>query len=174
MNKPVRIATMTLTAIVATASMSSAARPIHYGAVSDAELGNCDRIHWQGRTDQSVPCYESILQSDAAAEIRAEAAWALRDPHGANRLFQAATARNPGNASILARWGDLYADTHQDAEAMNIYREALAADSTHAHALLGAARLLVGSFNDEANGYLEPLLDNTDLHEGARPAPGCC
>ncbi len=168
MSRPVRFAAMTLTAIVATASASSAARPIHYGAVSDAALEECDQLHWRGRTAQSIPCYERVLQSDAAAEIRAEAAWALRDPHGANRLFQAASAGSPGNASILARWGDLFADTHQDAEAMNIYREALAADSTHAHALLGAARLLVGSFNDEANGYLEPLLDNADLHEGAR------
>lgn len=155
-------------AAIAAAAMPSAARPIHYGAVSEPALDKCDQLHWQGRAEQSTPCYESLLQSDAPAEIRAEAAWALNDLHTANRLFQAAGASKPDDASLLARWGDLYADSHQDAEAMEIYREALAADPAHGHAMLGAARLLAGGFDDAANSYLEPLLSNATLHEGAQ------
>ncbi len=144
------------------------ARPIHYGAVADAALAECDRLSWRGQNREARPCYRDILASSAPGAIRAEAAWALKDLHTANRLFQAANQNNPGDADILSRWGDLYADTHQDAEAMDIYREALAADANHAFAMLGAARVLVGGFDDAANRYLEPLLTNATLPEGAQ------
>ena len=163
---PVRIC-VTVVAAVATVAAANA-RPIHYGAVDDAALAECDGYHWRGRADRSTPCYEAVLASGADDEIRAEAAWALDDLHAANRLFQSASKRKPGDPAVLTRWGDLYADTHQDAEAMDIYREALAADSQYAFAMLGAARVLVGGFDEAANRYLEPLLTNATLDDGAR------
>lgn len=144
------------------------ARPIHYGAVDSAALKACDERHWRGERAEAESCYESLYGSDASDAVRAEAAWALGDLHAANRLFQAANNADPGNPAILTRWGDLYADSHQDAEAMDIYREALEADGQHPFALLGAARVLAGSFDDAANNYLEPLLTNATLHEGAQ------
>ena len=144
------------------------ARPIQYAAVSNAALDNCDRLHWRGQAEDAHRCYQSVLQSGEAVDVRAEAAWALNDLHTANRLFQSAAALEPANSGILTRWGDLYADSHQDAEAMDLYREALALDGDNAFAMLGAARTLAGSFDDEANRYLEPLLDNATLAEGAR------
>ena len=143
-------------------------RPIHYGAINDPSLARCDALEWRGDREQSEPCYRDILSGDAAAKIRAEAAWALGDLHEANRLFQSAAATTPDDADVRSRWGSLYASTHQDAEAMKLYREALAADSQHAFAMLGAAQLLVGGFNDAANEFLEPLLTNATLHDGAR------
>ena len=162
-----RVALITTLATLATLAAAEA-RPIDYGAVDDPALAACDGYRWRGQTDRSAPCYEAVLESDAAEEIRAEAAWALADLHSANRLFQAALRRKPGDAAILTRWGDLYAATHQNAEAMDIYREALAADSQHGFALLGAARVLVGGFDEAANRYLEPLLTNATLDAGAR------
>jgi tetratricopeptide (TPR) repeat protein len=150
------------------ASLPAIARPIHYAAVSSAELDKCDRQYWRGQVEEARRCYQAVLQSDGDAEIRAEAAWGLNDLHTANRLFQTAAALKPDNAGIRTRWGDLYADSHQDAEAMALYREALALDSDDAFAMLGAARTLAGRFDDEANRYLEPLLDNATLAEGAR------
>lgn len=144
------------------------ARPIHYGAVADAALALCDRMSWRGRSREANGCYRAILESDAPDAMRAEAAWALRDLHAANRLFRSAAKENPADPDILSRWGDLYADSHQDAEAMDIYREALAADAEHAFAMLGAARVLVGGFDEAANAYLEPLLSNATLPDGAR------
>ena len=143
-------------------------RPIHYGAVNDASLAQCDELEWRGDRQRSEPCYRDILASDAVAHVRAEAAWALGDLHEANRLFQSAGTAAPDDANVRARWGDLYAHTHQDAEAMKLYREALDADSQHAYAMLGAARLLVRGFSDAANEYLEPLLTNATLDDGAR------
>jgi len=147
---------------------SGESRPIHYGAVGDASLAACDALHWRGRRDASTTCYRELLSGAAAAGIRAEAAWALNDLHLANRLFQEAVQDRPGDAGVLTRWADLYADTHQDAEAMEIYREALAVDSDHAWARLGAARVLTRSFDDAAAQWLEPLLADESLPAGAR------
>ena len=130
------------------ASWPALAREIHYGAVSHPALDACDRMAWRGQIDASRTCYRELFGSDAPAAIRAEAAWALNDLPTANTLFRQAAAVMPGDAAIRARWGDLYADSHQDGDAMVLYGEALAIDSQHAYALLGAARLLVGGFDD--------------------------
>jgi tetratricopeptide (TPR) repeat protein len=157
-----------LVAVALLAAPFAAAREIHYGAVTDADLLACDRQHWHGEVDASRQCYRELLEGDRPAAVRAEAAWALNDRQFANRLFRDAAAAAPDDPSIRQRWGDLFADSHQDAEAMNLYREALEIDSGNDFALLGAARLLVGGFDDEANTYLEPLLNDATRADGAR------
>lgn len=146
------------------------AREIHYGAVDHAELGRCDAAYWRGQHDEATRCYQGILGGDVPTAIRAEAAWALRDLQMANRLFQAAVREHPEDADIRTRWGDLYADSHQAGEAMNIYREALGIDPAHPRARLGSARVLSGSFDDAANTYLQPLLADADGPDGVRAA----
>ena len=160
--------TACLVALVASASASG--REIHYGAAADPALLACDVLEWRGKLSAAEDCYRDLLGSDREAAVRAEAAWALDDLQLANRLFRDAAARYPDDASIRVRWGDLFADSHQDTEAMNLYLEALERDSANAFAMLGAARLLVGGFDDEANGYLEPLLTDESRHAGARAA----
>ena len=152
------------------AAVPVAARDIHYGAVSHTALDSCDAQQWRGQREAADRCYRELLQSDAPAEIRAEAAWALNDMQLANRLFRQAAADMPDNAGIMVRWGDLFANSHQDGEAMNIYREALALDDANDFAYLGAARVLVGGFDDAANTYLEPLLSDATRADGARAA----
>ena len=147
---------------------SANARPIHYNAVDNDALATCDAAEWRGQANDAERCYQELLASDSPTAIRAEAAWALGDLHAANRLFQSASRQTQNDPVLLTRWGDLYADTHNDAEAMSLYNEALAADSGYAYAQLGAARLLAGSFSEAANQYLEPLLSNSTLPAGAR------
>ena len=149
-----------MVAICLSGSRFAAARGIHYGAVVDARLLECDRQHWQGMIADAETCYQALLRSDAPASIRAEAAWALDDLQVANQLFRQALQSNPGDAATRSRWGDLYADSHQDGEAMNLYREALDEDASVDFAVLGAARLLAGRFDTEANAYLDEILDD--------------
>jgi len=144
------------------------ARGIHYGAVSDPALLECDRQHWSGLLNESGACYQALLQSSASDALRAEAAWALNDLQLANSLFRQALQQHPDDAVTRARWGDLYADSHQDGEAMNLYREALTTNPANAFASLGAARLLAGSFDNEANAYLEALLADSAMAAGAQ------
>jgi tetratricopeptide (TPR) repeat protein len=74
----------------------------------------------------------------------------------------------PDDTGTRVRWGDLFAASHQDAEAMNIYREALQSEPNNAFAKLGSAHVLVGTFDDAANTYLEPLLSDSTTDDGAR------
>lgn len=161
-------ACLALIALLMFAALPLQAREIHYGAVKHDGLLECDRLHWRGRLDESSACYQALLSGNVPLAIRAEAAWALNDLQLANRLFKEAVAAEPQNAGIRVRWGDLFADSHQDAEAMNIYREALGIDATNAFAILGAARVLVGGFDDAANSYLERLLTDATRDNGAR------
>ena len=120
---PLRWPTACLLALVVSASASG--REIHYGAADDLALLACDALEWRGELSAAENCYRDLLGSDREAAVRAEAAWALDDLQLANRLYRDAAARSPDDASIRVRWGDLFADSHQDAEAMNLYREAL-------------------------------------------------
>jgi len=146
------------------------ARDIHYGSITDPDLLRCDRLSWTGQQPAAANCYRVLLAGNSTAAVKAEAAWALGDLKLANQHFRFATSANPDDASIRVRWGDLFADSHQDSEAMNIYREALDIDGTHAFAQLGAASVLVGGFDDAANTFLEPLLTDELMPSGARAA----
>jgi len=153
--------------ILAAAPAVVQGRGIHYGAVSDAAVLDCDQQHWHGQLEESRLCYANLLRDDTPAATKAEAAWAQGNLKQANEWFRAAMAANPQDHGTKVRWGDLFADSHQNGEAMNIYREVLAEDAANAFAMLGAARVLVDSFEDAANGYLEPLMTGTATHDGA-------
>ena len=155
-------------ALVACTIGTAAARGIHYGAVADAALLECDRLQWRGQQADATNCYRVLQNGDSTVAIRAEAAWALRDLQTANRLFRQALALWPDDAATRVRWGDLYADSHQDGEAMNLYNEALANDASNAFAKLGAARLLVGGFAAEAAAALDAVLEDPAASDGAR------
>lgn len=144
------------------------ARDIHYGAVSDPGVTACDRLHWSGRITESRACYAELLQSSDSLPVRAEAAWALKDLKAANHYFRQAMRESPDDVATRVRWGDLYADSHQNAEAMEIYREALQEDENSEFARLGAARVLAGSFDEAVNVFLKPLLADTRTSDGAR------
>ncbi|MGI9204388.1 MAG: tetratricopeptide repeat protein [Woeseiaceae bacterium] len=148
----------------------SLARDIHYGAIGNTDLLRCDRLAWTGKQNEARTCYQQLLVGEAMPEVKAEAAWALGDLQSANAQFRLAASQRPDSAAIRVRWGDLFADSHQDGEAMNIYREALELDGVNPFARLGAARLLVGGFDDAANSFLEPLLTDQSVAAGARAA----
>ena len=143
------------------------ARGIHYGAVTDPAVLECDRLHWRGQLEDSRLCYANLLRIETPAAIKAEAAWALNNLKQANEWFRSAMAENPNDYATKVRWGDLFADSHQNGEAMNIYREVLAEDAGNAFAMLGAAQVLVDGFEDTANAYLEPLMTGQVPGDGA-------
>lgn len=147
---------------------NAASRSIHYGAVQDPQVLACDLLNWRGDISAAESCFTDLLQGNAVAGVKAEAAWALNDLQQANHWFQQATRIAPDDVAIRVRWADLFAASHQNAEAMNIYREALTMDPDDGFANLGAAKALIGGFDDAANIYLEKLLNNANVADGAR------
>jgi tetratricopeptide (TPR) repeat protein len=166
----VRTSSRVLTMLAASCLLlpvSADARGIHYGAVTDPAILDCDQLQWRGQTEKSRLCYAELLRSTTPSSTKAEAAWALNNLKQANEWFRAATVESPDDHATKVRWGDLFAASHQNGEAMNIYREVLDEDPANAFAMLGAARVLVGSFEDAANSYLDPLMAGTTLNDGA-------
>ena len=144
------------------------ARDIHYGAVSDARLGQCDTAEWQGKQADARTCYRSVLQASPDPAIRAEAMWALGDLKSANDLFKQAAAAQPKSSRVRARWARLFIDTHQEQDAMMLYEEALELDEDDAYAAVGTAEVLAGRFESKAAELLDPIVDNDKAPVGAR------
>jgi tetratricopeptide (TPR) repeat protein len=147
---------------------SVVARNIHYGAVTEPVLLECDAMQWSGRRAAADLCYSNLLQRSANPLARAEAAWALGDLKTANNWFQEAASLQPDSAAVRQRWGDLYADTYQYQEAMELYTEALERDPENAFASVGAARVLSQSYLSAGEKYLEQVLTKPEAPAGAR------
>lgn len=140
------------------AAFPAAARGIHYGAVTDAGVLACDQQQWRGQRDAASRCYRALLTASSSLATRAEVAWALGDVKSANDLFSAAVKQR-STPALLTRWGELYAETHQNSEALKLFKEALQADANYAFAQVGAASVLVDQFAAQANEYLQPVVD---------------
>ncbi len=155
------VAALTLTTAVA------GARDIHYGAVTDAALLECDRAEWSGQRETALGCYTNLLAVGSAA-IRAEAAWALGDLKTANRWFREAAAVAADDLTLKTRWGELFAASHQDAEASELFAEVMADDPDHAFARVAGAELADGRFDPAGIAALNTLLDDDQAPAGAR------
>ena len=140
------------------------ARPFHYGGITNEALANCDSDYWAGQLESASDCYAAILSSAEPNEIKAEATWALGDRQAANGLFDDADGLSADEQSImLTRWADLYAESHQLQEALNIYTEAAQLDEGNVYAKLGAMLVLLESNDAQAEESLRGLTDDIAL-----------
>ena len=144
-----------------------AARGIHYGAVTDSALMACDVQQWRGQREAAARCYRALFTGSTQLAVRAEVAWALGDVKSANELFGAAIKQR-STPALLTRWGELYAEKHQNAEALKLYQEALQLDKNFAFAQVGAASVLVYQYAAQANEYLQPVIEGKNVPAGAK------
>ena len=149
---------------------NSNARPLHYGAVESLALKECDGLQWIGKTNQAQKCYQALLTNQPALEIQAEAAWALGDEQQASRLFDSASRQDLSNiekSQIISRWGDLFVDTYQFQDALDLYQQAIELFEDNQHAELGVALVLHESASSNATEQLATIKDSTD-HNGVK------
>src|SRR5579871_1934406 len=92
----------------------------------------------------STLCLFLCLAAGVSAQTleRAEALWKAHDYDGANTAFKALVAAQPKNALARVRWGNLFYERFNPAEAGKLYEEALGIDPKNALALLGEAQIL--------------------------------
>ena len=105
----------------------------------------------------------------AAAFFRlARAATALGAFQDANDFFRDANRQAPDDPSINAAWGALFLAKHNPGDAMKSFQEALRVDANHVPALLGAARVSLGTNPPGARKALEHVLEldgnNVEAH----------
>ena len=143
-----------LTFALATACLVDAATP-----------EDCWTLAFSDR-DSAQNCFIELLEHEYPAVV-AEAAWGLDDVQAANRAFRLAVGREPDNADIKVRWGELFLATYQVADAQTLFGEALEIDPTHAGAKLGLARVAFDRFEAEARRLVQGVLDAEPDHTGA-------
>ena len=144
------------------------AREIPYGEIHDPAVQRCDALNWSPRHGDAQACYRELARGGAGAAAAAEGAWALGDVTRANALFQAASVERPNDATVRARWGELYVDTHQPQQAMDLFREALARDAHDSYARIDIASVLDDQFATEAHQALVEAMSDAAAPAGAR------
>jgi tetratricopeptide (TPR) repeat protein len=120
-----------------------------YAATPDA----CWTMRRHGQEQQAHACFEQLTGSKSAYD-QAEGFWGLEDWANANTAFREATKPEASPALYKVRWGMLLHERFNNAEAADLFREALAKDPKNAQAYLGLAIVSAEDFNGQAAEYL--------------------
>ena len=108
-------------------------------SVAALELGLLGKM--LGRADAKAILNRVAAQSQDLL-VAARALRALGEFKEANDTFRSAASRAPKDPEVNSEWGELYLDTHQNADALELFTIALGTDPTWTPALLGAAASL--------------------------------
>ena len=109
----------------------------------------CWTMRRHGQESQAHMCFEQLTSSNSAYD-RAEGAWGLEDWGGANTAFREATQSPTSPALYKVRWGMLLHERFNNAEAADLFREALEKDPNNAQAHLGLAIVYAEDFSGKA------------------------
>jgi cellulose synthase operon protein C len=124
----------------------SIAQEIDYDPRRAMELRECDDPRYRGRVPLARDCYRKLIEDSGNLIVQAEAAWALGDTQRANTLFREAANANERSVQPRVRWGRLFLYTHQHADALTLFQEALERSQNDVHAKLGMAHVLAEQF----------------------------
>jgi tetratricopeptide (TPR) repeat protein len=92
----------------------------------------------------------SLLSLQAQTLERAETFWKQQQYEAANAEFRALVAAQPKNPDYRVRWGRLFLERFNGAEAAKLFEEALQIKKDHAGALLGLALVAAEDFEGKA------------------------
>ncbi len=109
-------------------------------AAGAESVSDCEKHVHYGRTAQARACYLALTNSSNPA-IRAEGLWHTGDKFGANEAFKLAVKQHPEDPAVKVRWGHLYLEYDQAADAADLFKEALGLNEKYAPALLGMAQV---------------------------------
>ncbi len=119
--------------------------------LGDPALALAELLTRTGRREDAVPIWQAMLRAGQAQRTgltlsrAARAAQALGQVRLANAYFQTATNLAPDDPRIHTRWGDLFLEKFNEAEARASYETALKADPQYVPALIGIARAVADS-----------------------------
>jgi cellulose synthase operon protein C len=143
-------------------ALQASAMQIDYDNRRAASLRNCDEPLYRGQADAARACFQSLMRSTRDALTQAESAWALGDLRGANELFRQAVAASDSAVLPRVRWGRMFQDAGQTADAMRLFQEALQASPRDVGARLAMTRATAEQFNGDVTAPLAELLAQDD------------
>jgi cellulose synthase operon protein C len=114
---------------------------------------DCWSLRKHGHQTEARACFDSLTRSGDAYS-RAEGFWGLEEWQRSNEQFRLATQPANSKALFKVRWGMLLHQRFNDAEAADLFREALEKEPTSAPAYLGLAIVSAGLFDGKATEYL--------------------
>ena len=107
-----------------------------------SEVQACAALKHHGDPNTRA-CYQRLTRSSDPA-VQGEGFWALGDFKSANDAFRAAVKARPKDPAPRVRWGRLFLDHYQAADAQDLFKEALDLDKDCAPAARGSARSMPG------------------------------
>ena len=122
------------------------------------ELRPCDELMDRGQRSQARRCYFELLNSTSDPATQAEAYWAVGSFQSANEHFRESVKTQPDDPDARVRWGYLFLETHNPAEAAKLFDEALKIDETHLAAKLAKAVVLSNRFEGAAAKLAKEVL----------------
>ena len=134
---------------------------IEYSLDRAEALVACDQQLYRGARAEAAACYRTLLAQNPDLRIKAEAARAAGDVRAANTFFQTAIKEYPEDAALRTRWGELFAATHQNNEAVKLFEEALELDSAYAPAKIGLAKVAAGRYEEKTREWAQQVIDET-------------
>ncbi len=120
------------------------------------DLARCVALRHHGDPG-TQQCYQALTRSRDPG-VQAEGFWGLRDYKAANDAFRAAVKAQPKDPNVRVRWGRMYLEHWQPADAEDLFMEALAIQKEYAPALYGQALRASESFEGKATELAEAAL----------------
>src|SRR5215213_1032254 len=82
---------------------------------------DCRLLHKTGKRSDARSCFQKLTSSSNSA-ARAEGFWGISQFQQANNEFRAAVAAQPANADVRVRWGRLFLERFNKAEAHQLFK----------------------------------------------------
>jgi cellulose synthase operon protein C len=158
----IRAMRLGLAVLLSAAWLQATAMQIDYDDRRAATLRKCDEPLHHGQSTEARTCFQALMRSTRDPLIQAESAWALGDLRGANELFRQAVAASDNAVLPRVRWGRMFLDAGQTADAMKLFQEALQIDPRDVGARLAMARATLEQFNGDLTTQLPELLAEND------------
>lgn len=112
----------------------------------------------RGKIVEAGACFQALTRSPLPL-LRAEGFWGLGRFSDANDQFRVAEKMDPKNADLKVRWGRMFEERYQPADAAKLFEEALEIRKDYAPALLGMALVASNSFESKAVEFAGKALE---------------
>jgi tetratricopeptide (TPR) repeat protein len=120
---------------------------------------SCAVLVKHGHLAEAQACYTALTQT-SNPYLRAEGFWGIHNYNEANNQFKVAIAQNPKNAEYRVRWGRLFLERFNKAEAANLFQEALEIQKDYAPAYVGLALVASEGFSAKAVEFAQKAIES--------------